>query len=426
VIEMWLGWDYPQQDSSLEDSRFNDENCVVRLDSAKTGFNAASPLADNNSRPKANLPKPASKEENFYQAAAQDKQKTELTSLADDIAVRMTALQTLKLSLEARERQVREQEVLLQQASGAEEVTKRALQRSEMQVATCEAEVEALQAQLTEQRRIATIAEDKVAAQCTEVQELHTALADVRREFRKSVNGSGDLMGKGRLPTGDEAPEHLKKRIRELEQALTADRVDLQALRLELKQAKQRLESKDAELESVLPALAANRLSGVQARKSMSTQNNAEVERLRRERDMYLQELEQVRPDMDRLRTEASRSSTTCVKRRSFGGVKPDESVEARLSMAAKLAEKRVALDRREQALADREAAVQQGLATAAGQRFGSALGAAQPAQFTTLPTYGARGGGGGIPDSQGIFGFLERFNCARRQTVVHRGYIIH
>merc|ERR1719424_2239496 len=106
-----------------------------------------------------------------------------------------------------------------------------------MNIATCEAEVSALNVSLVEQRRVAERAEDKVATQSMEIQQLHAALAEVRREVRKSTNGNGELIGRGRLPPMDEAstPEQLKKRIRELEQELTAERVDMSAVRLELK-----------------------------------------------------------------------------------------------------------------------------------------------------------------------------------------------
>merc|ERR1740130_1983513 len=123
---------------------------------------------------------------------------------------------------------------------------------------------------------------------------------------------------------------------------------------------------------------------------------DAEVDHLRRELDFVQKEAAQ-------LRSEATRNAASRQE--------PEEFVQARLAVAQKLTERRIELDRREQAIAEREASLPH-LGAAAGQRFMRFMqdGAGQRT---------AHQGGSGIPESPvgGLFGLLERVGCARRQT---------
>lgn len=144
--------------------------------------------------------------------------------------------------------------------------------------------------------------------------------------------------------------------IGQMRRELDSARVELARKKLDLKQAQQDLEIKDSEIGRLLPQVAVSRMQGAQHFHS----NDAEVERLRRELDTTRAELARQRPEIERLRVE-SRLSTFAPTGTHREG--PDDFVQGRLDAAQKLAEKNMALERREQDVASREASLSQGSA---------------------------------------------------------------
>jgi len=380
-FQMWPGFD---EDSSLDTSRrisggevFFDENSPVLPDSETPGWNL-SPLADRNGRTRASLGKPI--------AGVYAKRDAELTQKEADLVAKEQALQQCKIALDAQEMQLRDQVQQAQQ--GADDATKRALNRAEQNAAICEAEAESLRLQLEEQKSLAMNVEEKLAAKNQEIQQLQALLAEVRREVRKNTDGRSSIMGRGRLPQLDEAsiPLPMRKQIQEMEQELTCEKVELAAVRLELQQANQRLEGKDAELERILPQIVASRVQGSQH----PNQKDAEIDRLRRELDSTRKELLQLRPESLRSESERVHAAPSTMPPKSKSIAVETDDREARLAMAMKLSEKRHELDLREQAMAAREASMVQGAWGDGIRPLGGAIG-----------------------------GFFERIGCIRRQSPV-------
>jgi len=358
----------------------------------------------------------AAREKHLRDATAQQESTDKgFVARESEIAARETVLRNTKLALDVRQHDLREQEQALLEG-GADEATKRALHRSEQRNAICDAEADALRGQLAGQKRVAITAQEKVASQSSEIQLLHSALAEARRINRNSTDWSaGVLMGQGRMPqaTASALPKQLMVRTHDLdgsclvaERILSAERDELAFTKMELQKARQQLECDPA--------------SRMQAACNPSqSANNAEMDRLRRERDIACAEVAQLRPDVDRLRAESLRS----------GAARPesDDFAQARLEMAKKLSETRVKLDRREEAIVAREAEldIQRNVAWEGSM---PARGAVEPVMMPArrlesrmMPPANAgfqpvqlpwSYGGCGAPEAPGIW---QRLGCARR-----------
>lgn len=368
-------------------------------------------------------------------AARQEQTDRALTTAAMTLEAREQVLANFKQELDERERDLiekdQERDQALQQAQSDAEAARRALDACEGKISAAEAEADTLRQALSQQTRIAKAAEDKVSQHINEIHELETTLNEVKAEVRNGVGG------RGRLPPPEQAtPEELRKRIRCLEQEVTAERVELQTLRLHLSQTQHRLESKETELESILPALAKTHLQGQTERSRKSTIGN-EADRLRRERDAARKELAELRAAQlsDRRRSEglslraprASSCSARVMETSTTTGprspVEPDQFEEARLNVAAKLAKKRELLDQREQAIAAREAALRQQGATpqAAQNLFSSRPSSMFAGMSVPLPSFYNSGGSGMPGEATGVTGMLRSFaahaSCSRRQS---------
>jgi len=414
-VMFWSGQEMVNESSiadSLTGDHYFDENSIVLGESARDSW-GCSPLMDRNGRQasrgrkslsnihggnqvdvaalRALEEKLAMKEEECIQTnldqAGREKYLRDATVAQEeaeqDLAVREQALIKCKEALDAREIQMMGQ---LQNAQGTDEATKRALQQAEQKAALKEAEADALRVQLMEQQQLARSLEDKLSGKNLEIQQVQNALAEVKREVRRSGDG---LIGRGRLPPMEEAtashPE-LIRRIRELEQELSLEKMERISTRAELQQAKEEVERKDADLERLLPKVVASRTSG--AHRSLG--GGVEADRLRRE-------LEEARAEMSQLRSDSHR--------RPAPAPEDDPFAQARLAMATKLSQKRLELDRREQALAERESCNGLGEATLLGHHI--------PGVHPQLH------GGSGVPhlSGGGLQGWLERIGvCNRRQ----------
>lgn len=423
---MWPGFDFPSiEESSNQESPSKtlfDENSIIQQDPDTEGW-SCSPLADRNGRARVSFGKPANAiqgaqfEELLQHDAAlrqhEDLSNREAALFADNMSrnarekhlrdvteehervdaenrsreneleKRENALKQCKIALDSQQLEIQEQARSQQSVQGADEATKRALYHAEQKIANVEAEAEAFKSQIAEQKLIAARSEEKQALQVQEIQQLHNALAQVRREVRKSVGGDDDgglagglakaleaasqcigpgaLAGRGRLPPTDEAAA-TPSRVLNLEQELMSTRVELATVRVELQQAKQRLESKEAELELILPEITVGRMQAGSRRQS-SAHKDVEGDYLRRELLEARTELASLRPEVDRLRAVALRTGTQQGE--------SDEFVQARLAVAQKLSEKRMELDKREQALVAREASFPHGAGAGVQQAFG-------------------------------------------------------
>lgn len=136
---------------------------------------------------------------------------------------------------------------------------------------------EAIRCKLLEQKKRAAVAEEKVASQERMIQQLSNALAQVRFEDRKGVDGFCGELGQHRLPGRAEEKT-----------------LELAAVHLELHRAQQRLECRDSELDRILPGVVASRM---QCSQQLSSKD-AEIDRLRQELASSRTELAQLRPEL--------------------------------------------------------------------------------------------------------------------------------
>lgn len=372
---------------------FFDENSLVQPDAASP-WNC-SPLMDRNGRPRTSLDKinqnkvdlglkdtdlqaleevEKVRAEQFETGLKQRAQEKYLQDASLEQERIDKELQQRKIVLDAKERELKEQAHQL--STGADEVARLSLLRAEQKASQCEAKAEALHYQLAEQNRIAMAAEEKVSSKSQEIEQLHSALADARREARKG----SFAVGAGRLPPHEEASGAAARRVQELEQELTCERLELQRVRAELQQAKQRSDGRESShIEKLLlrqpppPMPPASRTAGSKRLSGTDVEN----ERLHRELESTRAEALQLRSENERLRAHMMKAGS-------------DEFSEARVAVAQRLTKKREELDRREQALAAREAN-------------------AFPSRSADGGHYG---GGSGLPPQPGIF---ERLSCARR-----------
>jgi|Transcript_18284 hypothetical protein len=407
---MWPGSEAQEdEESSVDDIRGQifDENSMVHQDTDTTSW-TCSPLMDRNGRQRqASLGKPCAgrtswsnapreaelarreaalrareddllkREEAQFEAelnqGAREKFLRDATAQQEhgdkELATRSAALNQRTAMIEARERQLEEQ---VQQflSDKANKDCKRAVERAERKAAICEAEVDALRVQITEQKREALVANEKVASQSAEMQQLHEALAEARREARLRGDTAGMPMhvaGRGKLPPPAEAGHPLAKRVLELEQ-------ELATVRAELQQASQRSQSKDAEL-----TVANQKLLAAQ-----HANENKDAELAIANHRLHTAQNEHKNKDSDRLQDQ--------------------RQIEARLDIAEKLSKKRMDLERREEAVAAREAALE---AAARRHDMNPAIG-----QVHVPPFYGSSvSSGSGVPQpgGGGFAGFLKR-----------------
>jgi hypothetical protein len=245
------------QDSSIEESSgrqssgsagqagYFDENSIVQA-AATSPWNC-SPLADRNGRPRQSLDDKAAKpcpdmgkqSGADFQAREEEliQYQVSLNLQEQNIKQSYQRLMQFQVALETRERTVQAQEK--QQAQGADQATKCALQRAEQRAANCEAEAEALRIQLVEAHRMANAAEEKLSSKNQEIEQVRSTLAELRREARK--NGLTFLPGVGNMVPPEEASsseQSLKGRIKELEQELSCERAELVHTRRELQIAR--------------------------------------------------------------------------------------------------------------------------------------------------------------------------------------------
>lgn len=135
-------------------------------------------------------------------------------------------------------------------------------------VTISEGEADAIRRKLIEHKNRSAAAEEKVGSQEKLIAQLSSALAKAHNRENRKGNGSSERAGE--------------------------KTVELAAVRLELQQTRENLECKDSELDRLLPEVVASRMQSSQRLCS----KDVEIDRLRKERDSYRTELEQLRPEL--------------------------------------------------------------------------------------------------------------------------------
>lgn len=135
-------------------------------------------------------------------------------------------------------------------------------------VTISEEEADAIRRKLIEHRNRSSAAEEKVASQERLIAQLSSALAKAHSRENRKGGGAGE------------------------------NTMELAAVRLELHQTRQNLESKDSELDRLLPEVVASRMQTSQRLCS----KDAEIEQLRKELDSSRAEVAQLRPELHQAR----------------------------------------------------------------------------------------------------------------------------
>jgi chromosome segregation ATPase len=256
------------------------------LNKDKLGSLARTPLLDLNGRKKADVTTPTC---STRATPATTKGVTPATTVRAatpepdymqkeaELVMREAAQFEAELKLGAREKYLRD--LAEQQESKYRKLAERenqvvaresAVGDSKSKVTLSEGQADLIQRKLVEQSNKVTAAEEKIASQEMMIQQLTSALAKAR-EARS-------------FPDPDRAPKQTEEKAT----------VELAAVRLELQQTRQDLESKEAELDRILPEVVAGRMNGSHCVRDMEV----EIERLRRELANACSEVAELRPEL--------------------------------------------------------------------------------------------------------------------------------